>query len=191
LLAVLPIALGVEAPHDQWGDNEAQTLRDRLVQAVTLVTDLDKTLLRRLVSEIDTLFGGDGTAATLADVARCMREWCKSYVLLGTQSLSEPARVLFDRLQSHEDPAELLLRRLPNRIAEARAPYDRWANWGERAGYLRVLDEAAREIECAGQIGEGSRAACDLWDQLRTGMTALSDDDRRWLIKQFDDTFRL
>lgn len=190
VLTALPNALGVQTTYQEWTEATIELLDATLAAAITLVQSLRATFEASLVQDAGSI-AGDQTGLSVEAVAHSLRTWRRSFILSDTQKLSEHARALAELSQSIDDPYELITRRLPQRLSEQRVPYEAWRRWDERQGYQRNLHAAAAEIARAGQIHEASQKTRALWHDLRTDLDALSDDDRRWFLKQFYDAFPL
>jgi hypothetical protein len=81
------------------------------------------------------------------------------------------------------------LERLPQQLREVQAPYGQWATWQTRNTYVDVLRKAVQEIEEKGRVRDATPRAQELWETFRHHMEELTPDERRWLIKQFNEAF--
>ena len=98
---------------------------------------------------------------------------------------------MFDLLQRiNGDVAGLILITLPKSLREIRAPYGQWATWDTRHPYLATLREAAAEIVAKGTVNAATPKAQAIWGEFKAGLTTLSADERRWLIKKVQDELR-
>ncbi len=184
----LPIALGLDPRTEVWMGQDVDNAIERFTIVCRLVEVLPSSLRERLIVEIGQIFVSSTVATASADILAQMRDWRAAYVILPNDPLSSDARVLYDSLGGAEDDADdLLLQRLPSRIAEVRGAYGSWPRWSMRECYLSALQAAAGEIVEHGKVGPGSESADALWREFRERLSALGNDEQRWVVKTFRD----
>jgi len=187
----LPIALGLDPRTEVWMGQDVDNAIERFTIVCRLVEVLPSSLRERLIVEIGQIFVSSTVATASADILAQMRDWRAAYVILPNDPLSSDARVLYDSLGGAEDDADdLLLQRLPSRIAEVRGAYGSWPRWSMRECYLSALQAAAGEIVEHGKVGPGSESADALWREFRERLSALGNDEQRWVVKTFRDEFQ-
>lgn len=187
----LPQALGIDVDAEPWSEAEPGRALSRLEQVCRLIETLPEALQARLLTEIGQIFGAAAEPSSSAELLRRLRDWRAGYIILPTTAISPDARLLYDTLGRTEDDAQaLLLQRLPTRISEVRAAYGRWSDWSTRERYLQALRTAADEIVHHGSVGRGSTGAEAVWCAFCEQLRALSDDDKRWIVKTFRDEFQ-
>jgi len=188
----LPAALGLAPQHaEHWDEQAVATALVQLAAAGQLIERLPNQLREGLLGEISKIFAASDKKTDARELPKVMREWRASYVILPDDVLSPNARMLYDSLGSVEDDtAGLLLQRLPSRIGEVKAPYENWRQMATRQRYLTILGAAAHEIMQQGKVGASGKAAETLWREFRERLSALSTEERRWMIKTFRDEFQ-
>lgn len=187
----LPAVFGLNRSDASWEEPRVEAALHALERTCRLLEALPNLLRERLFNEISHVFALAAMPLTSAQLLAHLRTWRANYVILPNDPLSSDARLLYDTLGSSDNDAEgVLLQRLPTRIAEVRAPYDKWSQWSLRECYLNALQSAAQEIIQHGQVGSGSQSADSLWQEFRKRLDTLGDDERRWIVKTFRDEFQ-
>jgi hypothetical protein len=190
LLDTLPSSLEQITPSADWSNQDVAHLLERFVLVCQLLRSLNKRLEHDLYARIGSVFGIDGHGDTTATILAEIHQWPKQHVLLPGEQLSPNAQALYEALQTIEtDPRSALLVRLPRKIKEVREPYDQWQTSQTRQEYLGMIQEAAREIEQRGHVGEATPRVQQLWEQFRQQFSDLSTEEQRWLIKAFNEVF--
>jgi hypothetical protein len=153
---------------------------------------LNGTLTLRLYQSIGAVFGVEVNGGGASSLLAKLRVWREGHVLFSSETLSPDAAALFSTLQSTaDDSSAVLLTKLPARLKEVRASYDCWTTWSEHERYIHSLVVAAAEIKQLGKVGEATPRAQELWEQFKQQIGDLSVDERRWLIKTFDQEFHV
>lgn len=191
LMTILPQALGINQRSVDWSESDVTNLLDRFAAVCRLLLELNGVLTRRLYDAIGSVFdihiNGQGPASLVAH----MRTWREAHILLSNEQLSPDAAVVFHALQTPADePDTLLLTKLPSQLSPVRTPYQKWSAWSQRQVYVQALQNAAGEIQQLGKVGEATPRVRSLWDSFEQQINELTIDERRWLIKAFNDEFR-
>ncbi len=187
----LPQALGINQRSLEWSETDVTSLLDRFVAVCRLLLEINSALTKHLYEAIGHVFdvnvNGQGPASLVAH----MRTWREAHILLSNEQLSPDAAVVFDALQTMADePDTLLLTRLPSQLTLVRTPYQKWLAWNQRQVYVQALQNAVQEIQQLGKVGEATPRVRSLWEHLTQQINELTFDERRWLIKAFNDEFR-
>jgi hypothetical protein len=155
--------------------------------ACRLVEALSARLRGRLLAEVGQVFAPD---IAPGDLRAALRAWRARHVILPDAAVSGDARTLYESVAALEDdPEQLLLQRLPQRLADVRAPYGNWPRWDTRTRYLAAVASAVQEIAQHGSAEPGAGRAHDLWQAFRAQLDGLSDAERRWIVRTFREEF--
>lgn len=191
LLDTLPSSLEQMPPSADWSNQDVTHLLERFVLVCQLLRSLNERIEHDLYTRIGSVLGIDGHGDTATTILAEIHQWTKQHVLLPGEQLSPNAQALYEALQTIEaDPRSALLVRLPREIQEVREPYEQWRTAQTRQEYLVTLQEAAREIEQRGHVGEATPRVRQLWEQFKQQFSDLSTEEQRWLIKAFNEVFR-
>ena len=192
LLDALPAALGLASPSKEWQQADVSAALTNLRAACQLVAQLPARLNSHMYAEIGAVFGLDPAHNSTSDtLERALNQWRTQYVLLPDEQLSPNARTVFEMLHRiNGDLAGMILTALPKHLREIRAPYGQWTTWETRQMYLATLREAVAEIVAKGTVKDATVRAQQLWHEFQAGITTLSADERRWLIKKVQDELR-
>ncbi|NJL05929.1 MAG: hypothetical protein HC911_13690 [Chloroflexaceae bacterium] len=186
----LPAALGNTTPPAMWDDPHVERLLDQFAEICTSLARIPYQLKQQLCSELGTVLDQSDVRA-LEQLLATLQTWRKQHVILNEQELSANAKAVLTVLQpTGNEPSTLLLEQLPKQLREVRAPYGQWASWQTRTSYRSALQDAVREIETKGRVTVASERVQQLWERLRHDLHQLSQDEQRWLIKQFSEEFR-
>jgi hypothetical protein len=190
LLTTLPATLGIDRPSQQWEASDVEALITQFKQVCQMLTSLNTILAQQVYAAIGATIDANDPAASPGTLLSRLHAWRDAHVLLRGEELSPDARALFQALQQNSaDPRALLLERLPQQLREVQAPYGQWATWQTRNTYVDVLRKAVQEIEEKGRVRDATPRAQELWETFRHHMEELTPDERRWLIKQFNEAF--
>ncbi len=190
LLQQLPAALGNTTPPAMWDDLHVERLLDQFAEVCTSLPRIPTQLEQQLCMELGTVVATPNVRA-VAQLLATLQTWRKQHVILNEQGLSADARAVLTTLQrTDSEPGPLLLEQLPKQLREVRAPYGQWPSWQTRTHYRAAFQAAVREIESKGRVAEATERVQILWKRLRDDLRQLSEDEQRWLIKQFREEFR-
>ncbi|NJN65901.1 MAG: hypothetical protein HC884_03885 [Chloroflexaceae bacterium] len=191
LLTTLPAALGQHAASSEWGQNDVDDLLERFMLVCQLVRTLGNRLEHHLYTSIGKAFGVADDGDTIATILAGIHNWPKQHILLPGEKLSPNATALHSALQTSEaDPRSALLVRLPREICEVGESYEKWQTWNIRTTYVTRICEAACEIAQRGRVGDATPQVQTLWEQFKAQLNELTPDERRWLIKAFNEEFQ-
>ncbi|PDW03277.1 hypothetical protein [Candidatus Viridilinea mediisalina] len=192
LLNRLPTLLTVATPSTDWDATVVDHLLAEAGSACTCLAKLHDVASAWLFTQIAPLFGADGHNGSASSLVTKLRAWRQEHVLLANEHLSPNAKFLAQQLvHTADDPANLLLTTLPSRLQPVKTPYSSWPTWQQRHTYIEALATAAKEIAQHGQVQEATTEVQALWDELQHRMAALSRAEQRWLIKAFNEEFRM
>lgn len=187
----LPRALGISAASSSWDETIVDALMADLGTVCRWISKLRDVTAQRLMSDIGPIFGVEANGGGAGTLMAKLRTWRQSYVLFANETLSSDAALLSETLVAPtDDPLNLLLNTLPTKLRDVRAPYGSWPSWDQRTTYLQALTAAATEIAQRGQVSDATPHAQALWEQLKSQIAELSQDEQRWLIKAFNEEFR-
>jgi hypothetical protein len=191
LLSTLPLTLGLHITPDQWTEQDVDELLDVFKDVCRDIEDLNQLLKQHLYTDIGSIFGVETGGYTSRELLSGIHAWRKQRVIFPNEALSETATIVYEALQSIDDPDMIFLERLPRKLAEVRTPYMQWPTWDKHEQFISMLKTAAQEITEVGQVAEATPVARNLWAEFRERIDELSLDDRRWLIQTFNDTFQI
>jgi len=192
LLRDLPATLGIGTDSATWIDADVEELITRFGEICRRLSALNDALTQLLYKAIGMAFGVDANGGGAPSLLARLHVWREEHVLFPGETLSPDAATVFSSLQSvADDPRAVLLTTLPDRLKEVRAPYDCWTTWSDRERYIQSLEVAAAEIKKLGQVGEATPRVRALWEGFKQQIDDLSVDERRWLIKIFDEEFHV
>ncbi|MEI6179110.1 MAG: hypothetical protein WCP31_00030 [Chloroflexales bacterium] len=184
----LPQALGLPTPSATWTTADVEALLSDVGIVCGWLSKLPTLMTQHLFSAIGPIFGVEGNGSGASTLVAKLRTWRQSYVLLANEHLSPDATLLAELLIAPtDDPFNLLLTTLPSKLREVRAPYGTWQAWAQRNAYLHALTVAATELAERGQMSEATPRVVAFWTSVKTGLAKLSPDERRWLIKAFNE----
>lgn len=190
LLQHIPAALGNTSPPALWDAAHVDRLLAQFAEVCTSLSQIPNQLEQQLCIELGTVVDQPDVRA-VEQLLATLQTWRKQHVILNEQGLSADARAVLATLQgTGNEPGKLLLEQLPKQLREVRASYGQWPSWQTRTHYRAAFQAAVREIETKGRVAQASERVQTLWKQLRDDLRQLSEDDQRWLIKQFKEEFR-
>lgn len=187
----LPVVLGLPADREQWDEAGIQASLSRLRQICRATEHLPAKMRQRVRDNIAQVFGITVPSGDSWAVLKAMCEWREQYVVLPDTQISPNARLLYDSLSSPNMDAEsFLFDHLPVQISEIKQPYHHWSDPSMQARYLKALDAAVKDITGSGEASTGSISAQALWNDFFKRFNALSDEEKRWIIKTFRKEIR-
>lgn len=191
-LVDLPHHFGIDSESACWEAPSADDLLVQLRDVCKQISKLTDATTQRLLSAIGSIFGVETNGSSPGTLVEKLRAWRQSHVLFVDEApLSSDATLVSDLLASSvDDPISLLLITLPSKLREVRAPYGNWPSWGQREIYLQSLNAAATEITQRGHVSDATPHVEQLWEHFKSEIANLSVDEKRWLIKAFNEDFR-
>ncbi len=190
LLQHLPAALGTTSPPATWDAAHVDRLLAQVAEVCMSLSQIPNQLEQQLCIELGTVIDQPDVRA-VEQLLATLQTWRNQHVILNQQGLSADARAVLATLQgTGNEPRTLLLEQLPKQLRDVRAPYGQWPSWQTRTCYRAAFQAAVREIETKGRVAQASERVQTLWKRLRDDLRQLSEDDQRWLIKQFKEEFR-